>query len=169
MRQSSVIATCGVMAALGVVIMVIGGVLGIGMYVSPLIVGFCLIPFGEKYGMKYQVSMWIVISILSLILVPNIEQNLMFLCLFGPYPILYPHFQKLPKGIRMLAKLAFFNVTVVALELLIMKVLVPEVMAPAILMGMLAASNIVFICYDRLIPRASYVIGRYAQLIKRSK
>ena len=166
MSQSKVIATCGIMAALGVVIMIIGGVLGIGMYVSPLIVGFCLIPIGEKYGRKYQVSLWIVISILSFMLVPNIEQNLMFLCLFGPYPILYPYFQKLPKGIRLIVKLIFFNVVVIALEMLIMKVLIPEVMAKGLLIGLLIAANVIFICYDWLIPRAEIVIGRYGQLFK---
>ena len=164
MSQSKVIATCGVMAALGVVIMIIGGVLGIGMYASPMIVGFCLIPIGEKYGRKYQVYLWIVISILSFMLVPDIEQNLMFLCLFGLYPILYPYFQKLPKGVRVIAKLAFFNTAVIGLEWLVMKVLMPEIMATEVLVVLLIAANLMLLGYDWLIPRSEYVINRYVQL-----
>ena len=95
MRQSKTIASCGMAAALSVVVMIIGGILGLGMYASPMIAGFLLPPIGKKFGAKYEWTLWGAVSLLCFILVPNAEQNLMYLCFFGLYPLLYPHFEKL--------------------------------------------------------------------------
>ena len=84
--QSKKMAVCSMTAAVGVVILLLGGVLGLGMYVCPLLVGLCLMPIGRLYGVKYQLMLWIVISLLSLLLVPNPEENLTFAGIFGWYP-----------------------------------------------------------------------------------
>lgn len=149
------------MAALGVVIMLLGAVLGLGMYVCPMIVGLCLIPIGQDYGTKYQIMLWIVISILSFILVPNPEENLMFAGLFGWYPALWPKLQKLPKLPRFLLKLLLFNVTVIALESLIMLVLVPEVMETGMMFLLLVLGNVTFLLYDKVIPRFDAIAKKY--------
>lgn len=149
------------MAALGVVIMLLGAILGLGMYVCPMIVGLCLIPIGQDYGTKYQIMLWIVISILSFILVPNPEENLMFAGLFGWYPALWPKLQKLPKLPRFLLKLLLFNVTVIALESLIMLVLVPEVMETGMMFLLLVLGNVTFLLYDKVIPRFDAIAKKY--------
>lgn len=155
------ISVCSMMAAVGVVVMLLGAVLGLGMYVCPVIVGLCLIPIGRDYGTKYQIMLWIVISILSFILVPNPEENLMFAGLFGWYPALWPKLQKLPKLLRLLLKLLLFNVIVIAIEALVMLVLVPEIMGTAMLLVLLVLGNIVFLLYDKLIPRFDIIARRY--------
>lgn len=155
------ISVCSMMAAVGVVVMLLGAVLGLGMYVCPVIVGLCLIPIGRDYGTKYQIMLWIVISILSFILVPNPEENLMFAGLFGWYPALWPKLQKLPKLLRLLVKLLLFNVIVIAIEALVMLVLVPEIMGTAMLLVLLVLGNIVFLLYDKLIPRFDIIARRY--------
>lgn len=149
------------MAALGVVIMLLGAVLGLGMYVCPMIVGLCLIPIGQDYGTKYQIMLWIVISILSFILVPNPEENLMFAGLFGWYPALWPKLQKLPKLPRFLLKLLLFNVIVIVLESLIMLVLVPEVMETGMMFLLLVLGNVTFLLYDKVIPRFDAIAKKY--------
>jgi hypothetical protein len=82
MKQSKIIADCGMMTAVSVVIMILGSILGLGMYASPMIVGLCLIPIGNKYGKKYHILSWVAVSILCFILIANVEQNLMFLCFY---------------------------------------------------------------------------------------
>lgn len=140
-------------AAVGVVVLLLGGVLGLGMYACPLLVGLCLMPIGRIYGVKYQLMLWIVVSLLSFILVPNPEENLMFFGLFGWYPALYPKLQRLPKLLRWIVKLMLFNGIVIALEALVMLVLVPEVMGESMLLLLLLMGNVVFVMYDRIIPR----------------
>ena len=167
MRKSKVIATCGMTAALSVVIMIIGGVLGLGMYASPMIAGFCLMPIGQKYGAKYAWTLWAAVSLLSFILVPDIEENLMYFTFFGLYPLLWPHFEKLPKKLRWLVKLLYFNIVVVAVELLIMLVLVPESMGWAMNLILLLMGNFIFLCYDFLLPRSELLMQRYFGKLKK--
>jgi len=149
------------MTAFAVVIMVAGALLGIGMYASPMIAGLSLVPIGEKFGKKYHASVWIAVSLLSFMLIPEIEQNLMFLCVFGSYPILYSYFQKLSPKIRIAAKLFYFNIVIVAMEYIIMTLLVPEVLDKVWLIVLLVGANVVFLCYDKIIPNTGKLMKRF--------
>ena len=160
MKQTKRMAMCGMMAALSVVLMVLGGVLGLGMYVSPLLAGLCLIPIGNACGKKYQVILWLAVSVLSLLLVPNIEESLMYLCLFGCYPILRPQFQKLPKVLRFITKLLFFTVIFTALQLLITLVLVPEVMGTGMMIALIVLADVTLMVYDFVLPRVEWLLQK---------
>ncbi|MGN1250456.1 MAG: hypothetical protein ACI4XW_10325 [Candidatus Spyradocola sp.] len=154
MKQTRAIALCGVTAALAVVLMTVGGLLGIGLYAAPMLAGLCLLPAGRHLGLKYHLSLWLAVSALSFLLVPDVEQNLMFLCLFGCYPILRPALERLPRLTRLLCKLLFFNAVAIALEALVLLLLVPETLGAPMLLLLLALGNLTFVLYDRLIPRA---------------
>ncbi len=157
MKQTRALALCGVTAALAVAVMAAGGVLGIGTYLSPLIAGMCLLPVGSLLGKKYHITLWLAVSALSFLLVPDIEQSLMFLCLFGCYPVLRPLFERLPRIPRLLCKLLFFNAVAIALEALL---LVPETMQTLLLFLLLVLGNVVFVLYDVLIPRIAYLLNK---------
>ena len=164
-QQSRKMAVCGMTAALGVVIMLLGAVLGLGMYLSPMLVGLCLIPIGKEWGVKYHLMLWAVIGLLSLILVSNVEQNLMFIGLFGWYPALRPKLQNLPRTLRLCVKLLIFNVIVISLEVLIMTVLVPETMGTVFTVVLLVMGNITFVLYDFAIPRFEIITRKYLKKI----
>ena len=166
MKQSKIIATCGMMAALAIVIMIVGGFLGIGMYASPMFAGLCLVPIGERFGKKYHVSLWLAVSMLSFMLVPDLEQNLMFLCVFGSYPILYPFFQKLSPKVRIVAKLLYFNIVIISLEYIIVTLLVPEVFEPIWFVVLLLVFNFIFLCYDKIIPNIGRIMKRFRTVSK---
>ena len=153
------------MAALCVVLMVLGAVLELGMYACPLLAGLCFIPIGQKYGRKYHLILFVATALLSFFLAPNIEENLIFAGLFGWYPILRPVLQKLPGVLHWLVKLAVFNGVVVAIEWLVMTVLAPEAMADVMLWVLLALGNVTFIAYDFLIPRLDALMGRIVKLM----
>ena len=166
MRTSAkAMATCSMMAALSVVLMALGAVLELGMYACPLFAGLCFIPIGQKYGRKYHISLYVVSSILCFLLIPNMEENLMFAGLFGWYPIVRPSLQKLPKVLRWIAKLAIFNAVVVAIEWLVMTVLVPEAIGGILLWVLLILGNITFLAYDFMIPRLEVLVGRITKLL----
>lgn len=158
-------ATCAIMAALCVVLMVLGAILELGMYAAPLFAGLCFIPIGQKYGWKYHVTVYIASSLLCFLLVPNIEENLMLAGLFGWYPIVRPSLQKLPKLLSWIAKLLIFNVVVIAIEWLVMYVLVPEVLGGTLLWVLLILGNITFIAYDFMIPRMEVLMERITKLL----
>lgn len=160
-EQTQKIALCGMTAALGVVVMVLGAALGLGTYVSPMLAGLCLIPIGDRWGGKYQALLWIAVGTLCLMLVTDAEENLMFIGLFGWYPILRPRLQRLPRTPRLIVKLVIFNAVIVALEALVVLVLAPESMEVWLIAALLALGNVTFLLYDRLIPIFSAMAGRY--------
>lgn len=162
-EQSRRMAVCSMTAALGVVVLLLGAVLELGMYVCPMVVGLCLIPIGRRFGVKYQLLLWVVISLLSLLIVPNPEENLVFAGLFGWYPALQPRMQKLPKLLRTLLKLLLFNVVVIALEALVLYVLVPEAIDSAMLILLLLLGNVMFVMYDRVVERFDVIEANLKQ------
>ena len=164
-QQSRRMAVCGMTVALGVVLMVLGAILELGMYVCPMFVGLFLIPIGNKWGVKYHLLLWAAISLLCLMLVSNLEQNLMFLCLFGWYPALRPRLQRLPRLPRLLVKLALFNAIVIAIETLLILVLVPEAMGTALTVILLALGNVTFLLYDFAIPRFAWLADKHLKKI----
>ena len=161
MKKTKLITLCGMMSALAVVIMLVGGYLEVGMYASPMISGLLLMPVGDKYGKKYHFAMWIVVSVISFLILPHVVQNLMFLLLFGLYPILYSFFGKMSKILAFILKFIYFNVTFMGIEALVMLVLVPEVISPGMIVLFLVLGNITFVLYDLVIPRADFIFRKY--------
>lgn len=165
MSNTKRLTVCAMMAAVSVVLMLLGAVLGLGMYAAPLLTGLVLIPIGKKYGRKYQIMLWIVISALCLMLVPNIEQNLMFAGLFGWYPIAYPSLQRLPRLLRMGVKLLLFNCVVIAIEAAVLLLLAPEAMEAWFLLLLLGLGNVTFLLYDYIIPKTEFLLRRFMKLL----
>lgn len=165
-KQTRVIALCGVTAALSVVMMLLGNVLGLGMYLAPMLVGLCLSAVGRELGTKYQLLLWVAIGLLSFILISNPEQNLMFAGLFGWYPILRPALQKWKLIPRVVVKFLIFNVIVVALEALLILVLVPESLDTGLTILLLALGNVTFFVYDLAIPRFEFFAEKYIKKMK---
>lgn len=157
------IALCGVMAAVSVVLLGVGAMLGIGCYAGPMLAGLCLLPVGRQAGRKYHALLWLAVSLLSFLLISDVEQNLMYLCLFGLYPLLRPGFEKLPGLARPALKLLFFNAVIIALEALVMLVLVPEAMPGWMIALLLVLGNLTFLMYDFLIPRYDALLWRKLQ------
>ena len=160
-QQSRKMAICSMTAALGVVVMLLGSVLDLGMYACPMFVGLFLIPIRQAYGSKYQLMLWVVISILSFLLIPNPEESLMFAGLFGWYPALRPRLQKLPQLPRIFLKLLVFNAAVMALEALVLFVLVPETISGTMLLLLLLLGNVVFLLYDKIIPNFPVLLQKF--------
>ena len=160
MKKTKAIALGGIMSAMCIAVMLLGAVIGVGVYVAPMIAGICLIPTAKKYGVGYHASLWLVISVLSLLIVPDVEEGLMFFCFFGLYPIVYPYFQRLPKILRIIVKLAYFNVVVVAVEYVIIHFFVPDEIGLPLALLLLAIGNVTFLLYDRIIPKADRLLER---------
>ncbi len=162
-ERSKQIAACGMMSALSIVLMLLGAVLELGIYAAPMLAGLLLEPLGEKWGRRTQALVWIAVSILSLLLVPNVEESLLFLGLFGWYPVVRPALQRLPRLLRIAVKLLVFNAAMIAVEALVMLVLVPQTIGTGLLLTLLFLGNLMFLLYDMVIPRVGMILGRIAK------
>lgn len=169
MKQTRVLALCGMISALSVTLLLLGAMLGVGMYAAPMLAGLCLLPIRREAGVRGQLLVWLAVSLLSLMLVSDAEQNLMYIALFGLYPILFPRLQRMKKGLRLACKLLFFNLVTVAAEALVLLVLVPEPLEWWMGAALLLLGNGVFLLYDRLLPVFDLLISRYLSgFLKRS-
>jgi len=166
-RQSRVMAVCGMMTALGVVLMLLGHVLGLGLYAAPMLVGLALVPIGNRYGRKYHVLMWLAIGILSALIGVNAAQTPFFALFFGLYPILRPFFMRLPKLLRVIAKLGYCNAVAIAIELLVLYVIAPEAIGLPLLLLLLALGNLLFFCFDFVIPYTELLLRNLQKRIRR--
>ncbi|MCQ2557964.1 MAG: hypothetical protein MJ135_02485 [Oscillospiraceae bacterium] len=153
MKTTRQLAICAMISALGVVLMLLGYLIGIGTYAAPILVSLCMLPVWREFGTKPFLCVWIATSILSLTLIRDPEQTLMFFAFFGWYPAVSFALERLPKMLRLLAKLLIFNTVIIAVELLLMKVIAPEAESPVLLIVLLVMGNGVFLLYDLLIPR----------------
>ena len=72
------IAVSGMMVALAVAILLMGGVIPAATFAGPALAGLLLIPVFAEGGQKFALGAWIAVSALSLILCPDKEAALLF-------------------------------------------------------------------------------------------
>ena len=161
MSPAKRVAVCGLMIAADVVIMILGAAIGIGIYIAPMLAGLLLLPIGNSMGRRYQFLCYAAISLISILLVPDPEAVLMFVGFLGWYPIARPRLQKLPKLLRLPLKLALFNFIMIGIQALLMLVLVPGTETGWFLILLLGLGNLVFLLYDKLIPKFLLLLHHY--------
>ena len=118
-----------------------------------MLAGFVLIAVGLASGRRYQLIAYIAVSLLCVMLVREWEENLLFIFLFGWYPMVRTPLEKLPKVARACIKQIGFNLIIVAVEALVMRVLAPETESAGMLIALLALANVLFVLYDMLVPK----------------
>lgn len=160
MKRTRDLAFSAMATALAVVILLLGGWTGIGAYAAPMLAGVTLIAVGLRAGGKAQLLSYIAVSLLSLLLISEWEMNLIFIGILGWYPMVRPRLQRLKPAAAYLIKFAGFNVLIIGIETLVMRVLAPETESAVLLAVLLAAANLVFFLYDRLLPRYTLMLQR---------
>lgn len=78
-------ALCGVFGALSIVIMLFGFMIPMATYACPAIAAFFLLPIAYEYKEKTAFTLYLAVSVLSLILIPEKEFVLMYVFVFGLY------------------------------------------------------------------------------------
>lgn len=164
LRKSKQIALCGLLGAIMVVIMLLGSIFPLTSVLCPAISGLFLIPAAREAGSRSAIMLYIAVSILSLLLVPDKEAALLFSLLLGPYPLLYSYLNRIKlKALRIIAKLLFCNLLLILVYVLVIFVLVPAALATGsndtivTLLGLLVLSNLGFLVYDTFLQRISFL------------
>lgn len=127
-NPSGRIALCGVLGALSVVVLLVGGMVQIGTYAAPMYAAFLTIPPLEEYGPRAALLQYAVVLILALLLVPDLELVLFYGLVMGYYPAVRRLLQRIPgKLLRGVAKLCLFNGASAAVYALLVALLGPAV------------------------------------------
>ena len=155
------IAFCGMMTALSVVLMLLGGLIPVLLYVSPLAAGLLLLAVLMEYGKKAAWLTWLATA-LCVLLVGVDKEAAFFYGFIGYYPILkWEIDRRIPnRGLRLGAKLVLFTFSV-GLMYLLLATLFPAIMLVESFggIGMLVIFavmlNVCLLLYDRaLLPMA---------------
>ena len=147
------LALCGVLCALGVVVMLFGGVIPIAVYCCPALAAMLLVPIDCECGTKYGLTAYAVVAV---------QETAAVFVFLGYYPIVKKFFDRIRLAVfRVSVKLLFFNTATVALYALLifvfnMTALVEEFKTTGTLplIATLALGNVTFVildfCLDRL-------------------
>ena len=85
MKSSKKIALCGMVGALSVTILLMGFMIPLATYACPALAAFFLLPIAYEYKEKTAFTLYLAVSALSLILIPEKEFVLMYVLVFGLY------------------------------------------------------------------------------------
>lgn len=149
------IAYCGVISALGLVIMMLTSLISIGTYAFPCFAGILISFVVAEYGCKWGIGVFAVVAILSAFLSGDKEAVLYFIALFGYYPVLKNVIEKRlhKKWIQYILKFAVFNAAAVAsffIAIFVLSIPADEfnIFGVYVSLVFLAAGNIFFLLYD---------------------
>ena len=108
-NRVKMIALCGIFSAAELVILYLSSVFQVlDLAIAALTVLFTVVLFIE-YGIKPSLAVYLVVSLLSVLIVPNKFTPLCYVFFMGIYPIVKPFFDKPAKPVGYLLKLIYFN------------------------------------------------------------
>lgn len=162
--QTRRLALCGMLAALAVAVMFLGGVLPFATMACPVLASLVLIPVYAECGKKWGFLWYGVVAVLSLMLTSDKESGILFV-FFGCYPLLRHLFGHLHAALlRRAVKFLYVNASIgVAYGLMLfvfrMEALTREFAETEkyLLVITLVLANIAFFLCDVLIARLEII------------
>lgn len=149
------IALGGVLAALAVVFMTLGGMIPVATYVIPVLCTVLLNIVLKTCGRRIAWAWFGAVSVLGLLLGPDKEAAAVFLTI-GYYPIVRPAIDKSPA--KWLLKVIFFNTAILAMYWVMLRLLGFDGLSSEFdglgtigLILMLLMGNFIFFMLDRLL------------------
>lgn len=173
--SAGIVALCGVLGALAVVVMLGGEIVPLATFCCPVLVMFLMIPVIHECGKKMAFVWYAAVSLLSLILTfANPEATLIFVFL-GYYPIIRRAFGKIkPKLLRIVCKLVFFNGSVAAVYCILiflfrLDAILQEFQQTGMILGiaMVLLANVCFFLTENVLDKFEvYYIVRLRKKLK---
>lgn len=156
MKNATTLAVCSIVTALSVVLMFLGGITFILAYIMPMLVGMIMIMLRRTFGTASAWITYAATSVLSFILVADRECMLMYVMLFGFYPIIQPKLNMIKLSlVKSIAKLIIFNMLFAAVQLMLVYVFgipfLEEGEGKWLIIIFAVLMNILFIIYDKLL------------------
>lgn len=154
-RTAFNIAFCGIVSAISVIVMYLSLIPAFA-YAVPAIAGMFIWTVGEQTERKWAYLSYLTVSLLSFILVPELEADFFLLFFFGYYPTLRHTLDKIKnKVLRYMARLGIFNIAVIIVYNILVIMLSAEEMLEGLedfgqyaVLVFWAAGNVAFVLYD---------------------
>ncbi|MCR5485203.1 MAG: hypothetical protein K6F09_06380 [Clostridiales bacterium] len=122
MKQSSKTALGGIVAALSVTILFAMSVIPFLTYALPALAGAFIALMVIEANKKWAFGVYVAVSILSVVIVPDKEAAVLYASFFGYYPIIKALCEaKLPRWLEWIIKLALFEGTMIISYYLMIK------------------------------------------------
>ena len=165
-KETKAIALGGMLGAVAMVIMCLGGLIPVSTYICPVMCMLILQMVLNFCGKRIAWAWYIMVSLLSLLIGPDKEAAAL-LMLLGYYPIIKPKIERLPLNI--LWKLALFNAvtvfmyTVVVALLGLEAIVVEHTVLGYVSFGlMIILGNATFFLLDKILTKFSNMKTRKA-------
>lgn len=163
-KETKELALCGVMTAVAVVLLCLGGIMPFAMYVAPMLASIVMIIVDAECRRSYAWSCFAASAILGLMLGPDKECSLLF-CVLGYYPFIYPKIQTIkPKLIRAAVKFLIFTSGVAVMYAVLLFILaMPETIEEfaevgrVLMLATYAIGVFTFFVYDKAVGRMKAV------------
>lgn len=98
----------GILAALAVMVLALGGLIPAAAYCAPVLASAMLVPVISVCGCRLAWAWYAAVAILGSLLCPDPETAAVFVFL-GYYPIVQAKLNRLPKALRIVLKLLLFH------------------------------------------------------------
>ncbi len=109
------VALGGIVSSLCLLCMFLAGIMPMFYLILPMIAGILLMIIAEEVSLSWAWLTYIAVVILSLFITADKEASLVFIMIFGHFPIIRLHLEKVKlKLLRWFIKLAVFNVCAVS-------------------------------------------------------
>jgi hypothetical protein len=153
MKRTKKLTVSAMMCALSVVILYLASFFTtIDLSVS-LIASLIMLLTVEELGYKAAFSVFVSTSLLSFLLLPQKYVAAMYLLFCGIYPIIRVFFERLPRAVRLIAKLLYFGATLTAVLVFAKLVLNIELYTGYMLILFYAVCILTFLLSDLFIKR----------------
>lgn len=149
-------AVCGMLAALSVVLMVLGCVFGVLVYACPVMAALATRYVREEYGLRYGLALYGATGLVALMLVPDVEMSAVYVGFAGWYPLLKPALDRWPFLLRWAGKLVVFNGVIVVLYRALLTLMGADRLELGTgweLIVLLVLGNLVFLVFDMMLKR----------------
>ena len=120
-KMTKQLAFCGLMAGLGTLVMLTGGLIPVLTYCSPLAAAALLLPVLLEYGKKPALLVWLATALLALAIGADKEAAFFYIFL-GWYPVLKPRLDALHRPLRLPVKLTVFLLSIGLMYYLLLSV-----------------------------------------------
>lgn len=150
----------GVLCALAVSAMLLGGMVPVAVYSCPILAMVALLPLREEFGTPTALTAYAAVALLALLLTADKEAACVYVFL-GWYPPVQPYFDRIrPRALRLTAMLAACNACVLAMYALLVSLFRLEAVATefagfsgVFLAALLTMGNVVFVVTDIVLER----------------
>ena len=161
------LALCGVMTALGVVLLCLGGLVPPALYICPMLASTVLAVIRLECSPRHAWTCFAATAILGLLLGPDKEASSLYLFL-GYYPLLKPRLDAIrPAVVGWAMKLALAGTAVTAMYLLLIYVFALDGLAEEfatvlrwVLITCIVLGAAIFVLFDVLLGRISAIYVR---------